>query len=65
LTPAGGVFLLAEFSLLAGVSLLAKVPLLVGARRGAFAGFVPELPVVPADVVGLQRVVGVLLRRSL
>jgi len=44
--------------LLAGVSLLADVPLLVGAKWGAFSGFVPELPVIPADVVELQRVVG-------
>jgi len=36
---------------------MAEVRLLVGARWGAFSGFVLELPVVPADVVGLHRVV--------
>ena len=43
---------------MAGVSLLAEVPLLVAARGGAFSGFVPELPVVLTGVVWLQRVVG-------
>jgi hypothetical protein len=32
--------------------------LVVGARWGAFPGFVLELPVVPANVVGCRRVVG-------
>ena len=44
-------------SLLSGVSLLAEIPLLVGALWGALSGFVPELPVT-TGVVGLQRVVG-------
>ena len=35
-----------------------EFPLLVAARWGAFSGFVPELPVVPTVVVGLQRFVG-------
>jgi len=45
-------------SLLVEVALLAGMSLLVGARWGAFLGFVPELPVVRADFVGLQRLVG-------
>jgi len=63
-TSDGAVFLL-EVCLLVGVPLLTRVPLLaevprplVGARLGAFPGFVPELPVVPANVVGCRRVVG-------
>jgi hypothetical protein len=52
-----GAFLLTGFSQLSGVSLLEEVLLLVGARWGVFSGFVPELPVVTAGVVGLQRVV--------
>jgi len=47
-----GVPLLTRVSLLAGV----HRPL-VGAQWGAFLGFVPELPMVPANAVGLQRVV--------
>ena len=57
-TSDGGVFLLAVLSLLAGVPLMAEVPLLVAARWGAFSSFVTELPVVPTGFVGLQRVVG-------
>jgi len=57
-----GVSLLSGVSLvvplLAGVPRLVGVPLLVGTRWGALSGFVSELPVVPADVVGLQSVVG-------
>jgi len=35
-----------------------KVPVLLAALWGANSGFVPELPVVPKGVVGLQSVVG-------
>jgi len=38
---------------------MTEVPLFVVARWGAFSGFVPELPVVPTGLVGLQRDVGV------
>jgi len=48
----GGLFLLAVFSMLVGISLL------VAARLGAFLVFVPEFPVVPTGVVGLQRLFG-------
>ena len=37
---------------------MANVPMLVGARLGALSGFVSEMPVVLADALGLQRVVG-------
>jgi len=37
---------------------MAEVPELVVARWGAFSGIVPELPLVPKVVVGLQSVVG-------
>jgi hypothetical protein len=39
---------------------MAVVPLLEETRWGAFSGFVPEIPVVPADVVSRRRVAGVL-----
>jgi hypothetical protein len=56
-----GEFLPACGSPSAGVSLfVGGVPLLTGARWCAFSDFVPEIPVVPADVVVGRRVVGVL-----
>ena len=51
-------FLLAMIFLLAGVSLLAEVPLLLTAWWGAFSGFVPGLPLVPTSIVWLQSVFG-------
>jgi len=47
-----GLFLLAVFSMLVGISLL------VAAHWVAFLVFVPELPVVPTGVVGPQSLVG-------
>jgi hypothetical protein len=50
-------FLLVGACVLAVVPLPAVVHLLVGARWGAFSGFIPKLPVVPADLM-LRLVVG-------
>jgi hypothetical protein len=44
--------------MLVGLCLLVVVPLPKGERRGAISGFVPEIQVVPTDVVTRRRVVG-------